>query len=375
MNIPFLSFGAMHGAIRSEMVAAFERVYDSHWYILGKSVARFEEAYAKFTGTEHCVGVSNGLDALYLSLKALGVGAGDEVIVPSNGYIATWLSVTFTGATPVPVEPDNRTFNLDPTRIAAAVSPRTRAIIPIHLYGQACDMAGIMAVAEAKGLKVIEDNAQAIGATYRSPDGTARKTGTIGTIGTTSFFPSKNLGGYGDGGAIFTQDAALAEKLQMIANHGQRVRYYHERVGCNSRLDTLQAAILLIKLRELDGYIAARQALAAAYNAAFAGIGGVRTPVTAPYSTHVFHQYTLKLQGIDRDGLNRYLAEHGVPSMIYYPVPGHRQKMFSAYSSESTHLPVTDTLTGQVISLPMHTEMQEDQRKHIIDQVAAYIMK
>lgn len=271
------------------------------------------------------------------------------------------------------VDPD--TFCIDPASVRKAITPRTKAIVPVHLYGHAAPMAEIMDIAREFGLHVIEDNAQAIGSEYRFPDGTVRRSGTIGTIGTTSFFPSKNLGGYGDGGAIFTQDAALAAKLQMIADHGQKVRYYHERVGCNSRLDTVQAAILLIKLRKLDEYIAARRALAGYYDAAFKGVDALSTPITAPYSTHVYHQYTLKLKGLDRDALNRFLAEQGVPSMIYYPVPGHRQGMFSAFGSASTELPVTDSLTKQVISLPMHTEMQEDQREHIVEQVKAFIKK
>jgi dTDP-4-amino-4,6-dideoxygalactose transaminase len=262
---------------------------------------------------------------------------------------------------------------MDPESLEKAITPRTRAIVPVHLYGQSAPMQEILDIAEKHGLYVIEDNAQAIGASYTMRDSSVRKTGTMGTIGTTSFFPSKNLGCYGDGGAIFTQDDALADKMRMIANHGQSKRYYHDVVGCNSRLDTVQAAILNIKLGMLDQYNAARQAVAAGYNAAFAGMAGITTPYVAPGNTHVYHQYTLILEGIDRDALHEYLATVQVPSMIYYPVPAHRQKMFDRFQSASVQLPSTDWLTERVISLPVHTEMDSDQLTHITNAVKNFV--
>jgi dTDP-4-amino-4,6-dideoxygalactose transaminase len=373
--IQMVDLKAQYHKIKNEVDKAVIDVLESTAFINGKPVHEFATALATYMGSAHVIPCANGTDALQIAMMALDLQPGDEVITPSFTYIATTEVIALLRLKPVFVEVDPDTFCIDPASLRKAITPRTKAIVPVHLYGHAAPMAEVMEIAREHGLYVIEDNAQAIGAEYRFPDGTVRKAGTIGTIGTTSFFPSKNLGGYGDGGAIFTQDAALAEKLQMIANHGQKVRYYHERVGCNSRLDTVQAAILLVKLRKLDEYIAARRTLAGFYDAAFATTGALRTPVVAPYSTHVYHQYTLKLEGVDRDGLNRHLAAEGIPSMIYYPVPGHRQQMFASFGSSTTDLPVTDRLTEQVISLPMHTEMQEDQREHIVRQVLAYIQK
>jgi len=373
--IQMVDLKAQYHKIKSEVDKAVIDVLESSAFINGKPVHEFAAALGAYMGSSHVIPCANGTDALQIAMMALDLQPGDEVITPSFTYIATTEVIALLRLKPVFVEVDPDTFCIDPTSLRKAITPRTKAIVPVHLYGHSAPMAEVMEIAREHGLHVIEDNAQAIGADYRFPDAQVRKAGTIGTIGTTSFFPSKNLGGYGDGGAIFTQDAALADKLQMIANHGQKVRYCHERVGCNSRLDTVQAAILLVKLRNLDAYIAARRSLAGFYNAAFAGIGAVHTPFTAPYSSHVYHQYTLKLDGVDRDALNRHLAEQGIPSMIYYPVPGHRQRMFESYGSETTVLPVTDRLTEQVISLPMHTEMQEEQREHIAAQVIAFVKK
>jgi UDP-2-acetamido-2-deoxy-ribo-hexuluronate aminotransferase len=359
--------------IKNQVDKAVLDVLDSTAFINGKPVQVFSASLGKYMGSAHVIPCANGTDALQIAMMALDLQPGDEVITPSFTYIATTEVIALLRLKPVFVEVDPDTFCIDPASIRRAITPRTKAIVPVHLYGQSAPMEEIMAIAREHNLFVIEDNAQAIGSELRFSDGSVKKAGTIGTIGTTSFFPSKNLGGYGDGGAIFTQDAALAEKLQMIANHGQRVRYYHDRVGCNSRLDTLQAAILNIKLEKLDEYIAARQSLAAYYDKAFAGNAAVRTPVKAPYSTHVYHQYTLQLEGVDRDAMNRYLAENGVPSMIYYPVPAHRQKMFESFGSGDTSLPLTDWLTERVISLPMHTEMQEDQKAHIVSHVLNFI--
>jgi dTDP-4-amino-4,6-dideoxygalactose transaminase len=276
------------------------------------------------------------------------------------------------------VEVDPKTFCIDPEAIRKAITPKTKAIVPVHLYGHAANMDEIMKIAAEYNLYVIEDNAQAIGADYTFPDGTKKKTGSIGTIGCTSFFPSKNLGCYGDGGAMFTNDDALSEQLKMVANHGQKVRYYHEVVGCNSRLDTVQAAVLKIKLKKLDEYIAARRKAADYYDAAFAGHKNITTPYRASYSNHVFHQYTLTLDGFEnvaevRNGLNAYLAEQKIPSMIYYPVPAHRQQMFASFGGADYNLPITDWLTDRVISLPMHTELEEEQLQLITSKVLEYL--
>jgi dTDP-4-amino-4,6-dideoxygalactose transaminase len=350
-------------------------VLESSAFINGKPVQDFTAHLSAYTGSKHVIPCANGTDALQIAMMALDLKPGDEVITPSFTYIATTEVVALLGLKPVFVEVDKRSFCMDPDSLEKAITPRTRAIVPVHLYGQSAPMQEILDIAEKHGLYVIEDNAQAIGADYTFRDGSVRKTGTMGTIGTTSFFPSKNLGCYGDGGAIFTQDDVLADKMRMIANHGQSRRYYHDVVGCNSRLDTIQAAILDIKLAKLDAYNATRQAVAKAYNEAFADIDAITTPFVAPGNTHVYHQYTMILEGIDRDALNRHLADQQVPSMIYYPVPAHRQKMFEAFGSSGTVLPVTDWLTERVISLPIHTEMDQEQLAYIIEQVRSFIRK
>jgi UDP-2-acetamido-2-deoxy-ribo-hexuluronate aminotransferase len=359
--------------IKTEVDAAIQEVLDSAAYIGGKAVQDFSTALTSYVGTAHTITCANGTDALQIAMMALGLEPGDEVITPSFTYIATTEVVALLKLRPVFVEVDKRTFCMDPEALRKAITPKTKAIVPVHLYGHAAPMAEIMEIAAAHGLYVIEDNAQAIGCTYTFPDGTQKKTGAIGTIGATSFYPSKNLGAYGDGGAIFTNDAALAGKMRMIANHGQQKRYYHEMVGCNSRLDAIQAAILNIKLKQLDGYNEARKQVAAAYNKAFAGSAKIITPYVAPYSDHVYHQYTLVLDGVDRDGLNKYLADHKIPSMIYYPVPGHKQDMFATLALPDYELATTDWLTERVISLPVHTEMDEEQLAYITNHVLNFI--
>jgi len=304
---------------------------------------------------------------------ALKLEPGDEVITPSFTYIATTEVIALLRLKPVFVEVDPKTFCIDPDAIRKAITPKTKGIVPVHLYGQAANMEAIMNIAREHNLHVIEDNAQAIGSDFTFSDGSRKKTGTIGTIGATSFFPSKNLGCYGDGGAIFTNNDALANLLKMIANHGQSKRYYHDLVGCNSRLDSIQAAVLNVKLQHLDAYIAARRRAADFYDKAFANHPKITTPYRAPYSNHVFHQYTLILEGVDRDGLNRYLAEHSIPSMIYYPVPAHRQKMFEAFGGGNYNLKTTDWLTERVISLPMHTELDDEQLHFITGKVLEYV--
>jgi len=305
-------------------------------------------------------------------MMAVGVKPGDEVIVPAFTYVATAEVIGLLGLTPVMVDVEPGTFNVNAAIVEAAITERTKAIVPVHLFGQSCDMQPIMDVAERHKLWVIEDNAQAIGADYTGPDGVVRKTGTIGHIGCTSFFPSKNLGCYGDGGAIFTNDDELAEKMRMIANHGQVERYYHSMIGVNSRLDSIQAAILQIKLAHLDEYCSARLRAAETYDAAFAGIDGLDTPMREPTSTHVFHQYTLKVSNNRRGELQKHLQDRGVPSMIYYPVPLYKQKAFAPFVDADMTLPVTEGLCDAVVSLPIHTEMNDALLDKICDAVTSF---
>ena len=361
--------------IKSEVDEAVIGVLESSAFINGKPVQDFAKNLSAYLGVKHVIPCANGTDALQIAMMALNLQPGDEVITPSFTYIATTEVIALLRLTPVFVEVDSKTFCMDPASLEKAITPKTKAIVPVHLYGHAAPMDEIMAIAKKHKLVVIEDNAQAIGGDYTSVDGVKKKTGTIGDIGTTSFFPSKNLGGYGDGGAIFTNSDELADKMKMIANHGQRIRYYHDMIGCNSRLDTLQAAVLNIKLKHLDEYIAARLTVANGYDKAFANNSKITTPVRAAYCNHVFHQYTLQLEGVSRDGLNEFLAKHGIPSMIYYPVPGHRQKMFEHFNTAFVPMPVTDWLTERVISLPIHTEMDEEQLNFITGKVLEFINK
>lgn len=360
--------------IKNEVDQAVLDVLESSAFINGKPVQQFSEELANYLGVAHVIPCANGTDALQIALMALGLKPGDEVITPSFTYIATTEVIALLRLTPVFVEVDPHTFCMDPESLRLAITPKTKAIVPVHLYGHAAPMAEILRIAEEHDLYVIEDNAQAIGSEYTFPDGRVAKTGTMGQIGCTSFYPSKNLGAYGDGGALFTQDAELADRLRMIANHGQRKRYYHEVVGCNSRLDSVQAAILRIKLRRLDAYNQARRTVADYYDRAFATHPLITTPFQAAYSKHVYHQYTLKLAaGVDRDGLVKHLADRSIPSMIYYPVPGHRQPMFAEFGTAALRMPITDALTDAVISLPIHTEMDEEQQLHIVNAVLEYL--
>lgn len=359
--------------IKSEVNSAIQEVLDNATFINGPAVSDFATALAEYNGSRHVIPCANGTDALQISLMALDLQPGDEVITPSFTYIATTEVVALLRLKPVFVEVDPKTFCMDPAALEKAITPRTRAIVPVHLYGHAAPMEEILQIASRHNIPIIEDNAQAIGGNYTFRDGTVKKTGAIGTIGCTSFFPSKNLGCYGDGGAIFTNDDALASRLKMIANHGQSRRYYHDLVGCNSRLDSIQAAVLKVKLKRLDEYIAARRAAADYYDNAFANHPKIRTPYRAAYSHHVFHQYTLILEGVDRDGLNTFLAGKNIPSMIYYPVPAHRQKMFASSESSSYRLATTDWLTERVISLPIHTELDKEQLETISSAVLEFV--
>lgn len=371
--IQMVDLKKQYAEIKNEVDAAMQEVMDSAAFINGKAVTDFAKNLSRYLAVKHVIPCANGTDALQISMMALGLQPGDEVITPSFTYVATTEVVALLRLKPVFVEVDPKTFCIDPTAIEKAITPKTKAIVPVHLYGQSAPMEEIMRIALKHNLYVIEDNAQAIGSSFTFKDGRVKKTGTIGTIGTTSFFPSKNLGCYGDGGAIFTDDDSLADLLKMIANHGQSKRYYHDLVGCNSRLDSIQAAVLNIKLKRLDEYISARRNAADYYDIAFAENPKITVPYRAPYSHHVFHQYTLILEGTNRNKLNEYLASKNIPSMIYYPVPAHRQKMFAAFGGDSYQLPVTDWLTERVISLPMHTELDTEQLEFITSTVLEFI--
>ena len=354
MTIQMVDVVGQYRKIKAEVDAAVHAVLDSGMFILGKDVGEFESAAAKYLGVGHAIGCASGTDALQIAMMAFGIGPGDEVITTPFTFVATVETIGILGAKPVYVDIDPATFNIDPFWIEAAITARTKAIIPVHLYGQAADMDPILAVGKKHRIPVIEDAAQAMGASYKG-----RKLGGFGAAGCISFFPSKSLGCFGDGGMIVTNDSALADRMRMIAAHGSRVRYYHEVLGVNSRLDTLQAAILRVKLGHLDEYNAARRAAAGRYNAMLAG-----TPVTVPaiasYGDHIFHQYTLRAP--KRDALDAYLKEKGIPHAIYYPVPLHVQKAFAMSGGKNGDFPVTEKAALEVISLPIHTELTEEQQ-------------
>lgn len=368
-----VDLGAQYQEIKAEVDQAVLDVIASAQFIGGSVVDTFRKNLENYLGIKHVIPCANGTDALQIALMALGLEPGDEVITPSFTYIATTEVIALLRLKPVFVDVDPQTYCIDPMAIEAAITPRTKAIVPVHLYGQVADMDEIMRIATKHGLAVVEDNAQAIGADYFSSDGSVRKAGTIGTIGCTSFFPSKNLGCYGDGGAIFTDDDALAEKLKMVANHGQKRKYYHEIVGCNSRLDAVQAAVLNVKLPRLDQYVSARIKVADYYDRVLGAHPKVQIPFRDPKAKHVFHQYTVQLHGADRNALQVYLAEQGIPSMIYYPLPAHKQGMFASFNLGDLDLPVTESLTEKVISFPIHTAMEEEQQAFICEHIIHFL--
>jgi len=359
-------------AIKKEVDASIQEVLDSAAYINGKAVKDFAQNLSTYLGVDHVIPCANGTDALQIAMMALDLEPGDEIITPSFTYIATTEVVALLGLKPVFVDVDPISFCMDIESLKKAITPKTKLIVPVHLYGHAAPMEEIMKIAKENNLFVIEDNAQAIGCDYTFSNGVTKKTGTIGHIGATSFYPSKNLGAFGDGGALCTNDKALADKMTMIANHGQSARYYHDVVGCNSRLDSIQAAILNIKLKKLDEYNSARQSVAKYYSDAFASVKEITTPSNLKYSTHVYHQYTIQLIGVDRDKFIAHLAAKEIPCMIYYPVPGHLQKMFGEQKNTNWNLPITDSLTPCVCSLPVHTEMDEQQLAYIVEGVKSF---
>ncbi|MCS7077243.1 MAG: DegT/DnrJ/EryC1/StrS family aminotransferase [Bacteroidia bacterium] len=365
INIQMVDLRSQYHNIQQEIDKAILDVVESSAFINGPAVKQFADNLAKYLNVKHVIPCANGTDALQIAMMALDLEPGDEVITPSFSYIAAAETIAILRLKPVFVDSDPNTFNIDIESLKKAITPKTKAIIPVHLFGQVCDMQPILEIANNYDIPVIEDTAQAIGAEYTFSDGTKKKAGTMGTVGTTSFFPSKNLGCYGDGGAMFTNDDTLAEKLRMIANHGSKVRYYHEIVGMNSRLDSIQAAILDVKLKYLDNYILARRQAADKYDALLKDMNEVITPYRAPYGYHVFHQYTLRLKKQNNQEVHKKLAQKNIPSMIYYPVVGHKQNMFSAY--HAIYLPVAEQLQKEVLSLPMHTELTDIQISYITD--------
>jgi len=358
--------------IKPEIDAAIQQVIDNTSFIGGSIVESFTTHLSNYLEGINVIPCGNGTDALQIALMALNLQAGDEIIVPAFTYVASAEVIALLGLTPVLVDVDTDTFNINIDAARNAITPHTRAIIPVHLFGQSCNMEPLLQLANEHHLYIVEDNAQAIGADYIFHDGRKAKTGTMGTIGCTSFFPSKNLGCYGDGGALCTCDKTLAERIRMIANHGQRTKYHHDIIGCNSRLDALQAAILNVKLNHLDTYNKARRCAAHYYNDGLKDIDGLHCPVEMPYSTHVYHQYTLRIDDGRRDALKKWLADNNIPSMIYYPLPLQRQEAFRNISHLSGTLDIASQLAESVLSLPMHTELTHSQQDQIIDTVIRF---
>lgn len=365
MTIPFLNLAPMHAAIKAEMHAAFDAVYEGNWFILGRQVEQFEVEYAAFNQTSYAIGVSNGLDALILALKALGIGMGDEVLVPSNTFIATVLAVSHAGATPIFVEPDIHTYNIDPLKIEQAITPRTKAIMPVHLYGQACEIKAIMDIAEMHGLYVVEDNAQAHGATFQG-----KLTGAWGHINGVSFYPGKNLGALGDGGAVTTDSEALAEQVRIWRNYGSAIKYQNELPGYNMRLDELQAAFLSVKLKHLSAWTAQRQKIATWYTEALQDIGDLVLPFTHPDATHVYHLYVIRTH--HRDALQHHLKEAGIGTLVHYPIPPHLQKAYTHLGFEEGDFPIAEELAKTSLSLPLWVGMGEKEVKKVIEALYGY---
>ncbi|MGZ3863257.1 MAG: DegT/DnrJ/EryC1/StrS family aminotransferase [Bacteroidia bacterium] len=374
-KIQMVDLKGQYQKIKAEVDKGIQEVIDGTAFINGPAVKDFQADLEKYLEVKHVIPCANGTDALQIAMMALGLKPGDEVITASFTYVATAEVIGLLGLTPVLVDVYPDTFCIDVAAIEKAITPKTKAIVPVHLYGQCADMEAIMALAKKHGLAVIEDVAQAIGADYTFANGTKAKAGTIGTIGCTSFFPSKNLGCYGDGGAIYTNDEELAKKCKMIAHHGQSVQYVHDVLGVNSRLDTIQAAVLKVKLKHLDEYAGARNKAAAYYDKAFANNPKIKTPFRSKNSTHVFHQYTLQLNGVDRNKLREFLASKEIPSMIYYPIALHMQKAYKSDRYKEGAFPVTEKLCGCVLSLPMHTELDEETLKYITDSVLEFVSK
>lgn len=366
MNIPFLSFSSVNQGIKSEIIQAFEQFFDEEWYVLGKKVKGFEQEYASFNDVAHCIGVSNGLDALHLCLKVLGIGTGDEVIVPSNTYIATALAVSYVGAKPVFVEPDIRTYNIDPRLIEKAITANTKAIMPVHLYGQACEMDKIMAIAKKHNLPVVEDNAQSQGATFKG-----KLTGSWGNINGTSFYPGKNLGALGDAGAITTDDAGLAHKVTVLRNYGSEQKYHNEVIGFNMRLDECQASFLSVKLKNLSAWTKQRQEIAGLYTEKLKGIKELILPEIAPGASHVYHLYVIRTE--NRVGLQQYLSDNGVGTLIHYPIPPHLQQAYSSLGFKKGDFPIAEEVARTCLSLPMWPGMGEQEVNYVVEKITEFL--
>jgi dTDP-4-amino-4,6-dideoxygalactose transaminase len=366
MKIPFLNFSPMHSSIKVEMQEAFNRVYESNWFVLGKEVEQFENDYAAFNQVKHTVGLSNGLDALHLALKACSIGVGDEVIVPSNTYIATVLAVSYVGATPVLVEPNKETYNIDPNRIEAAITSKTKAIIPVHLYGQACEMTAIMALAKKYQLIVIEDNAQSQGASF---DG--KLTGSWGDLNATSFYPGKNLGALGDAGAVTTNSDDLAQKVRVLRNYGSKKKYYNEFIGHNMRMDELQAALLSVKLLKLNEWTSQRQQIAAWYHDALKDLEGIILPSVSVGATHVFHLYVIRTN--KRDELQKYLNDKGIGTLIHYPIPPHLQEAYKDLGHKKGDFPIAEEIANKALSLPLWPGITHEEIVLVSNTISAFI--
>lgn len=365
MNIPFLNLYPTHQSIKQEINLAFDRVYTNQWFILGNELQNFEAAYSEFNSCEHTIGVSNGLDALFLSLKSVGVGSGDEVIVPAHTYVATPLAVSHAGAIPVFVEPDIRTYNIDPSKIESAITDRTKAIMPVHLYGQACEMDAITAIANAHELCIIEDNAQAHGAQFKG-----KLTGTWGDINGTSFYPGKNLGALGDAGAITTNSEPLARQARLLRNYGSDVKYTNELIGYNMRLDELQAAFLSVKLKHLKEWTEQRIEIAASYNRALEGVGDLILPYTHSEATHVYHLYVIRTKY--RDGLQKHLSDWGIGSLIHYPIPPHLQQAYSHLKLPKGSYPIAELIANSSLSLPLWVGMTPEMIDRVVLSIKDY---
>lgn len=361
-GVPFLDLGKLHQSIREPLDQAYHRVMDSGWFSMGPELEAFEAEFSAYSEVKHCIGVGNGLEALHLLLRAYGVGPGDEVIVPSNTFIATWLAVSECGATPVPVEPDEQTHNIDPALIAAAITPRTRAIMPVHLYGQPADMDPINELADKYKLVVIEDAAQAQGARYKN-----RRVGSLGHAAATSFYPGKNLGALGDGGAILTSDDAIADKVRQLRNYGSKVKYQHDVTGYNSRLDEMQAAFLRVKLSKLDGWNVARRNIAAMYTKDLVS-AGVVLPVVPDFAEPVWHLYVIRSKS--RNSLKLHLQENGIATVIHYPIPPHKQACYEAFSG--LEFPLSEVLASEVLSLPMSPCLESAEINAVISAVNSF---
>jgi dTDP-4-amino-4,6-dideoxygalactose transaminase len=372
MKMEMVDLKGQYNKIKNEIDHAVIDCIASTAFINGPAVKEFQFNLEKYLGVRHVITCANGTDSLQIAMMALDLKPGDEVICPAFTYVATAEVIGLLGLTPVMVDVNPKTFNITASEIEKSITSKTKVIVPVHLYGQSCDMESIMKLAEKYNLFVIEDNAQAIGSDYTFSDGRVAKTGTIGHIGSTSFFPSKNLGCYGDGGALMTNDDALAQKMRMIANHGQEKKYYHKVLGCNSRLDTIQAAILNIKLKYLDAYSKARNEMANYYNTAFAQIDDLHVPERQNNSTHVFHQYTLRVKNGKRNELQNYLSEKGIPSMIYYPLPLYKQEAFQEFVTPNFKLDTTELLCKEVLSLPIHTEINRENLEWVCSNVKSF---